>query len=52
MAHKQDSGEIGIKVGDVIPDGTFGYVPYTPELEDGVSAIHELISRRLASNGF
>lgn len=27
-----------IKVGDTIPEGTFGYVPYTPELEDGVSS--------------
>ena len=26
-----------IKVGDTVPEGTFGYVPYTPELEDGVS---------------
>lgn len=26
-----------IKVGDTIPSGTFGYIPYTPELEDHVS---------------
>ena len=36
MAHNQDAGEIKIKVGDIIPAGSFGYVPYTPELEDGV----------------
>lgn len=33
-----NAGEIGIKVGDVIPEGSFAYVPYTPELEDGVSS--------------
>jgi len=26
-----------IKVNDIIPEGTFKYVPYTPDLEDGVS---------------
>ncbi|KAK7049365.1 peroxiredoxin type-2 [Paramarasmius palmivorus] len=26
-----------IKVGDTVPEGTFGYVPYTPELEDGLA---------------
>ena len=26
-----------ISVGDKIPEGTFKYVPYTPELENGVS---------------
>ena len=26
-----------VKVGDTIPQGTFAYVPFTPELEDGVS---------------
>jgi len=25
-----------IKVGDTIPEGTFKYVPYSPELENGV----------------
>ncbi|PAV17688.1 thioredoxin-dependent peroxidase [Pyrrhoderma noxium] len=27
--------DIKIKVGDKIPEGTFSYVPFTPELEDG-----------------
>ena len=40
MAHIQDAGEIKIKIGDIIPQGTFGYVPYTPELEDGVRVFH------------
>ena len=26
-----------VKVGDTVPQGTFAYVPFTPELEDGVS---------------
>ena len=26
-----------IKVGDKVPEATFKYVPYTPELDDGVS---------------
>jgi len=26
-----------IKVGDTIPEGTFKYVPYTPELDDGLA---------------
>jgi hypothetical protein len=27
-----------IQVGDTIPSATFSYIPYTPELEDGVRA--------------
>ena len=30
---------MSLSVGDTIPEGTFKYVPYTPELEDGVSAM-------------
>ena len=30
-----------ISVGDVIPGGTFRYVPYTAELDDGVSFFHD-----------
>ena len=30
---------MSIKVGEKIPEGTFKYVPYTPELENGVSRI-------------
>ena len=26
--------EVSIKVGDAIPQGTFTYIPYAPELED------------------
>ena len=37
---------MSIKVGDTIPEGTFKYVPYTPELDNGVSRI-SLNSRNL-----
>lgn len=30
---------MSIKVGEKIPEGTFKYVPYTPDLENGVSRI-------------
>ena len=33
------SMSLNIKVGDTIPEGTFAYVPYTSELDDGVSTI-------------
>lgn len=46
------AGAIGIKEGDIIPEGTFGYVPYTPELEDGVSAILDLISLLFTNSRF
>ena len=26
--------EVKVQVGDTIPQGTFTYIPYTPELED------------------
>ena len=35
----QPTFAMSIKVGDKIPEGTFKYVPYTPELENGVSRI-------------
>ena len=28
-----------IKVGDKLPEGKFTYVPYSPELEDGVRRV-------------
>ena len=29
-----------INIGDTIPPATFSYVPYSPELEDGVIFLH------------
>jgi len=31
---------VSIKVGDTIPSGTFSYIPFTPELEDGLACGH------------
>ena len=28
---------MSLKLGDTIPEGTFKYIPYTPELDDNVS---------------
>lgn len=33
---------MGIQVGQTIPSATFSYIPYTPELEDGVRKVFTL----------